>query len=326
MGLSLKLVIGGFAALIIALTTVVALVITQSFTMSAMRDIGCDHATTIVQAANLKVSSFFSQAVVQSRNMQNLVRLNAWPLPTEVGVGWYTNYMMQMVTMHKLFNFSYFTNILFYAPDGSWVILYPPTSPTTYYASLTMGPGRSPYGMITYNIENDTVLRTYTSSVILDKLGSALYLSNLGLGLFGQAWAEVGFGNINGKNVGLAGLYSALVNASGTRIGLFGASFAVDTVSAMLKSVRLTKKFASLPPRLTQHGARNDSQQHGTHVARSLQSKRVVSSWMLQHVVGRRWRGLPLHREHIPIHPAPHAVRRETSLAQHQQPSRDRRL
>ena len=32
-----------------------------------------------------------------------------------------------------------------------------------------------------------------------------------------------------------------MVNASGTRIGLFGASFAVDTISAMLKSVSLTK-------------------------------------------------------------------------------------
>ena len=189
MGLSLKLVIGGFAALIIALTTVVALVITQSFTMSAMRDIGCDHATTIVQAANLKVSSFFSQDVVQSRNMQNLVRQNAWPLPTEAGVGWYTNYMMQMVTMHKLFNFSYFTNILFFAADGSWMVLYPPNTPTTYYATLTTAPGLTPYSTITYNIENDTVRQTTAFSLISNRLGTPLYLSNLGLGLFGQAWA-----------------------------------------------------------------------------------------------------------------------------------------
>ena len=47
--LSLKVVIGAFAAVTIVLTGVIALVITNSFTMSAMRDIG---ATT--QAASCK--------------------------------------------------------------------------------------------------------------------------------------------------------------------------------------------------------------------------------------------------------------------------------
>ena len=67
MGVSVKLVIGSLAAVIVILTTVLALVITQSFTMNAMRDIGRDHAVAIVAAANSQVSSFFDQAVQQSR-------------------------------------------------------------------------------------------------------------------------------------------------------------------------------------------------------------------------------------------------------------------
>ena len=96
MRLSLKLVIGAFSAIIIALTAIIALVITQSFTMGAIRDIGRDHAGALVKAASGQVGSFFDQAVIQCRNMQVLVHQGTWMLPTDTaaaGKVWYADFV-----------------------------------------------------------------------------------------------------------------------------------------------------------------------------------------------------------------------------------------
>ena len=247
MGVSLKVVIGSMAALIIGLTTLLALVITQTFTMNAMRDIGRDHAAAIVAAANSQVSSYFDQSVIQSRNMQVLVGLNTWMIPQDAaaaGKVWYADFLTQMLTLHFLFNFSYFTNILFWASDGSWIMLYPPAvNATTFYAYVS-GPGRAKaMGFLRLYTANGTVKSSNlpTTGSGTDTLVSTNWIQMLPLGSMQQAWSEVGFGFGSVLETGYATLNSALVNASGTRIGLLGVNFALDRLHSLLKTVNLTK-------------------------------------------------------------------------------------
>ena len=202
MGVSLKLVIGAFSAVIIALTAIIALVITQSFTMGAIRDIGRDHAGALVKAASSQVSSFFGQAVIQCRNMQVLVQQGTWMLPTDTaatGRVWYADFVTQAIAMNRLFDLKYFTNTVLWAADGSWFVLYAPTllNATTYYMSVTVTAGRAnPSTRINFYTTNDSVASIVppTSTTGLDILSRPNWLLYQGLRLNQQVWAEVGFG------------------------------------------------------------------------------------------------------------------------------------
>ena len=247
MGVSLKLVIGSLAAVIIILTTVLALVITQSFTMKAMRNIGRDHAVAIVAAANSQVSGFFDQAVLQSRNMQILVGLDTWMIPTDsaaAGSVWYAPLVSQMFVMHRLFNFSYFTNVMSWFADGSWLMLYPPgVNATTTYMFVSLGRAKA-MGFLSIRLSDGKVVSAYlpTTGSGTDVLVSENWIKYSYLGRMQQAWAEVGFGFGSGAalDIGYSTLNSALVNASGTRIGQLGVNFALGQLRNLLMTVKLT--------------------------------------------------------------------------------------
>ena len=170
-------------------------------------------------------------------------------IPTDTvaaGGVWYTPFIAQMVVMHRLANFDYFTNILCGLADGSWLLLYPPARNAATYSISVSGPGRAkPVGSITFFLSNDSVASSFfpTTGFGMDLLTQSSWVNFLSLGLMQQAWAEIGFGLGVGDaaDIGYSGLSSALVNASGTRIGLFGTSFSLGQLRSLLMTVNLTK-------------------------------------------------------------------------------------
>ena len=246
---SLKLAIALNAACFLFIVAAPVLILTDWFTMGAMRNIGRDHAGALVKAASGQVSSFFDQAVIQCRNMQVLVHQGTWMLPNDTaatGKVWYADLLAQTITMNRLFNMAYFTNTVLLAADGSWFALNAPTTTnaTTYTLAITITAGRAkPSSRINFFTANDSVASIVppTATTGPDILTQPNWLAYQGLRLNQQVWAEVGFGMGADPSAGTATLESALVNASGTRIAVFGVNFYVDKMRVILESANLTQ-------------------------------------------------------------------------------------
>ena len=236
-------------SLFLLLVTAPALILRTFFTNDAIQDIGRDHTATMGMAASSQLSTHFDQAVIQCRNMQVLVRQGTWMLPNDTAAAgrvWYTDFVTQAIAMNRLFDLKYFTNTMLLAADGSWFVLYAPTilNATTYYMSITVTAGRAkPSTRINFFTANDSVASIVppTATTGPDILTQPNWLAYQGLRLNEQVWAEVGFGMGADPSAGTATLESALVNASGTRIAVFGVNFAIDKMRVILESANLTQ-------------------------------------------------------------------------------------
>ena len=241
--LSLKFVIGAVSALMIVFTGVTALVITNSFTMSAIRDIGRDHASGIVQAASSKVSSFFDKAGDHMALTQETVRTGTWMTPSDtVAQGttqWWLPWLDHMLRLHHTYNWTHYTMLFFGFTDGTWI-----------YSSLQ---GTSQYSLLYF--PNPSVrmvyltlrLRANDTSVLgplpyppynLNLFTLPLWFQNPLWQMNEKVWFPPSFTSFHPNGVATIG--GAMHNASGVRFGKAAFSFNASAIRSFLRTISLT--------------------------------------------------------------------------------------
>ena len=242
MQISLKLVIGGFSVVIIALTVAISLLITNSFTMSAMRDIGRDHASGIVQAANAKVGSFFDQAVAHIQWTQEMVQSGNWSVPVDtVAAGdtqWWSVWEQHAIRLHRTFNWTYYTMVFVGFTDDFWMVVTL-TNPTMYkffrYLNTSM---RVPYVSV-HDVYTGRTLVPPTPAPPYEVRATymPMWTNNPLTQLYEKRWAPPSF---SWFWPGIATLVGGLHNASQTRFSKIALGFSLGQIQQFLQTVTLT--------------------------------------------------------------------------------------
>ena len=239
--LSLKIVIGAFAAIAIVLTGVIALVITNSFTMTAMRDIGREHAGGIVQAANAKVGSFFDQAVAHLALTQEMMPKGNWKAPTDAmregTAQWYLPWLEHMLRLHHTFQWSYYSMIFFGFVDGNFVqtALLDTQKYFFYYSDVV---SKTSNGYLRLTANDYTIMGPIVNGYPMLFTDMPLWQANPLNQLNEKIWTPPAFSSYYPG--GVATIMGALHNASGVRFAKTAFAFNLTAIQSFLRTISLT--------------------------------------------------------------------------------------
>lgn len=247
MGVPIKVIMGVFVALGVALAGIVALLISYSFAMTTIRSIGRDHATEMLRTADAKVSAFFDLAVAHAQETQEMVLTDTWKIPVDAAAGgnslWYLPYTRHIVRTHRVFNWTFYTMTAMFFVDGSWIDIINDKSYTgtdgLYVQIVTKTPGRATVpsmSILTTKGDYPVVPEYLDYTSVIDTLALPSAFTDR-TPCSAKLFSPPGFSGT--EDQGLAVLVSNMCNATGARIGSFIQIFSLSQIGAFLRSLTL---------------------------------------------------------------------------------------